>query len=63
MQDASGRFQMIKVPGTERVFEADFVFLALGFISPEQHLAEELGLQRDGRSNFAASAKNYATNE
>ena len=35
--------------------------MALGFGGPEQVIAEELGLNTDGRSNFEAEYGNYAT--
>ncbi|HID21228.1 MAG TPA: glutamate synthase subunit beta [Planctomycetaceae bacterium] len=40
-----------RVPGTERIVQADLVLLALGFLGPEPFLAEELGLETDNRSN------------
>ncbi|MEX1232957.1 MAG: glutamate synthase subunit beta [Planctomycetaceae bacterium] len=49
------------VPGSERVLEADLVFLALGFLGPEQKIAEELGLATDPRSNFQAEYGRFAT--
>lgn len=49
-----GRPTMQEVPGSEHIVEADLVLLAMGFLGPEQYLAESLGLQVDNRSNFAA---------
>ncbi len=51
-----------RVPGTERVVPADLVLLAMGFLGPEQTLAEQLGLETDARSNFKAEYGKYATN-
>jgi glutamate synthase (NADPH/NADH) len=34
-QDEDGRHSMVKVEGSEQVFEADLVFLAMGFLGPE----------------------------
>ena len=50
-----------RVEGTEQVFEADLIFLALGFLGPEQILAEQLGIETDGRSNFKATESDYST--
>ncbi|HSG70906.1 MAG TPA: glutamate synthase subunit beta [Planctomycetaceae bacterium] len=50
------------IPGTEQEWPAELCFLALGFSGPEQFLAEELGLERDVRSNFKAEYGQYATN-
>ncbi|MFW6197852.1 MAG: glutamate synthase small subunit, partial [Myxococcota bacterium] len=60
-KDENGRFQMMEVPGTEETFEADLVLLAMGFLGPEDTLAEKLGLERDPRSNFKAELGKYAT--
>jgi len=48
---------MEEVPGSEKYFEAQLVFLALGFLGPESELVKELGLKTDGRSNIATPPK------
>jgi NAD(P)H-dependent glutamate synthase small subunit len=60
-KDEEGKPQMAEVPGSEEIFEADLVFLAMGFLGPEDTLAEQLGLERDARSNFKADYGKYAT--
>jgi glutamate synthase (NADPH/NADH) small chain len=60
-KDANGKWQMTEVPGSGAVFEADLIFLAMGFLGPEDTLAEKLGLERDARSNFMAEYGKYAT--
>ena len=52
---------MQEVPGSEQIFKADLVLLAMGFISPEATLAEQLGLQLDARNNFQAEHNVYST--
>jgi glutamate synthase (NADPH/NADH) small chain len=47
------------VPGTEETHPAGLVLLAMGFLGPEGHLLEQLGVERDERSNAKAPA--YAT--
>jgi glutamate synthase (NADPH) small chain len=42
------------VAGTEREEPAQLVLLAMGFLGPEQELLEELGVERDARSNVKA---------
>jgi glutamate synthase (NADPH/NADH) small chain len=49
------------VPGTERELPAQLVLLAMGFVGPEQGILEELGLERDARSNIKAEFERYAT--
>lgn len=61
-KDAAGKWQMNEVPGSQQTFEADLIFLAMGFLGPEDTLAEHLGLERDPRSNFKAAYGDYATN-
>lgn len=34
-KDASGRFQLKEVEGSEEIIEADLVLLAMGFLGPE----------------------------
>ncbi len=60
-KDENGRFQMKELPGTEQEFPADLVFLAMGFLGPEQILAEQLGVEMDPRSNFKAEFGDHAT--
>lgn len=50
-----------EIPGSEETWEADLVFLALGFLGPEQYLAESLELDTDQRSNYRAEYGEYAT--
>jgi glutamate synthase (NADPH) small chain len=48
------------VPGTERELPAQLVLLAMGFLGPEPQLLDELGVERDARSNVKA-VKPYTT--
>jgi glutamate synthase (NADPH/NADH) len=48
------------VPNTTQVLEADLVFLAMGFLGPEDTLANQLQLPRDQRSNFKAAYGDFA---
>ncbi|MCX8108980.1 MAG: FAD-dependent oxidoreductase, partial [Verrucomicrobiae bacterium] len=50
------------VPGTEEVFPAQLVLLALGFSGPEQALLDQLGIEKDERSNAKATYGQFATN-
>ena len=49
-----GRPNLVEVPNTTEVLEADLVLLAMGFLGPEATLAEALGMDLDPRSNFKA---------
>jgi len=50
------------VEGTEKRTEADLVLLAMGFLGPEDPVAEQLGVERDARSNYKAEHEIYTTN-
>ena len=50
------------IEGTEKEWPADLVFLALGFRGPESPVAEQLGINLDGRTNYQADYGDYRTN-
>ena len=58
----NGRMSFEEVPGTEKVWEAELVLLAMGFLGPEQYVAEGAGLELDPRSNYQAAHEKYTTN-
>ena len=60
--DEQGRMQMKEVPGSERVFEAELILLAMGFLGPEQYASELLGVQVDPRGNYQAEHGRFSTN-
>ena len=43
-----------EIPGTEKVWPAQLVLLAMGFLGPEKTLLEPLGVAQDERSNVKA---------
>jgi len=56
--------KMSEVPGSERTFPADLVFLAMGFVSPVAALLEAFGVDKDARGNARATTDGngcYAT--
>lgn len=61
-KDASGRFAPVEVPGSEKVFPTQLVLLALGFTGPENQLIDQLGVEKDERSNAKAEYGKYRTN-
>jgi glutamate synthase (NADPH/NADH) small chain len=53
-----GKTTMHEIPGTERVWPADLVFLAMGFLGPEKEgLLGELGVTIDARGNVVTDAE------
>jgi glutamate synthase (NADPH/NADH) small chain len=61
-KDENGRFGPVEVPGTEKVWPAQLVLLAMGFLGPEETVLKELNVATDERSNVKAEYGKYATN-
>ncbi|WP_158736458.1 glutamate synthase subunit beta [Alteribacillus sp. YIM 98480] len=60
--DNNGNKKRIEVPGTEKIWPAQLVLLAIGFSGPEQSLIQSLGINTNERSNVKAEYGNYRTN-
>ncbi|WP_010134814.1 glutamate synthase subunit beta [Ochrovirga pacifica] len=56
------RPKLIEVEGTEKTWPCDLALLALGFTGPENYLADQLGIEKDARSNYKAEYGKYQTN-
>lgn len=61
-RDSSGRLRPEEIPGTEKVWPAQLVLLAMGFTGPEDALLDGMGVERDGRTNAKAEYGRYTTN-
>jgi glutamate synthase (NADPH/NADH) small chain len=61
-RSADGRMNMQEHVGTEQVWPAQLVLIAMGFLGPEDTVLEQLGIERDSRSNAKAEHGNFATN-
>ena len=55
-----GKFKHIE--GTEKIWPADLVLLAMGFLGPEHNATDLVGMEYDERSNFKTKKKSYHTN-
>lgn len=62
VKDAAGRMIPQVVPGSEKVWKADMIILAMGFLGPEDSIPEQLALERDSRSNVKAAYEVFETN-
>ncbi|MFN3652732.1 MAG: glutamate synthase subunit beta [Armatimonadota bacterium] len=61
MQLENGRPRFVDIPDSEEIWEADLVFLAMGFVGPEKGgLVEQLGVELDPRGNVKSDG-NRAT--
>jgi glutamate synthase (NADPH/NADH) small chain len=58
----NGRASPREVPGSDRVFAAQLVLFAMGFRGPESPLLDQLGVEKDARTNAKAEHGYYATN-
>ena len=56
-KDSGGRWKMEEVPGSEKFFPAQLVFLALGFLGPQSEVPSALGIKQDVRSNIQTPPK------
>lgn len=59
--DENGRKSRTPIPGTEKVWPADLVLLAVGFTGPEERIIEELSLATTARQTIEAEYGKYAT--
>lgn len=60
--DENGNKIRDEIPGTEKVWPADLVLLAIGFSGPEQDLIKELEVETNSNSTVKAEYGNYMTN-
>ena len=71
VRDADGKLLGIKttnvndklepIPGTEKTWNADLIFLSMGFLRPEHYINDSLGLELDERGNFNADKLSFRT--
>ena len=57
--------KLVNVPGTEKTYPADMVFLAMGFVNPVATIFDAFGVDKDNRGNAKATTDftgGYATN-
>ena len=57
-----GAFIPKQIAGTEQILPTQLVLLAMGFLGPEDVIAEQLNVDRDERTNFKAEYGRFATN-
>jgi glutamate synthase (NADPH/NADH) small chain len=61
-REGFGPPKMVEIPGSEFELKADLVLFAMGFVGPVQAgLLEQLGVERDARSNVKADTDSYQT--
>ncbi len=60
-KDDKGRFVPKEVAGSERILPTQAVFLAMGFLGPEETVLKGLGVQQDERTNAKAEHGKFIT--
>jgi glutamate synthase (NADPH/NADH) small chain len=58
----NGRFSPREIPGTEKIYPAQLVLLAMGFLGPEETVLGTLGVEYDERGNAKAEHGKFVTN-
>ena len=56
------RFVPVEQPNTEKIWSADLILIAMGFLGPEEKLIEAARLEQDGHSNVKADYDDFKTN-
>jgi glutamate synthase (NADPH/NADH) small chain len=56
-----GQQSMKEVKGTEEIWEADLIFLAMGFVGPEQYLLDKMKVKLSDRNNIHADYGDFST--
>jgi glutamate synthase (NADPH/NADH) small chain len=57
--------KLVEIPGTEKIYPADLVLLAMGFVNPVSSVIDSFGVDKDARGNAKATTDftgGYATN-
>src|SRR5262245_45316302 len=57
----NGRAVPRNIPGSEKVFPAQLILLAMGFSGPENQLLDQLGVEKDARTNAKTEPGSYGT--
>lgn len=61
VRDENGKFVFYEVPGTEKIWPAQLVLIAIGFEGPEPEILQEFGVNSNGR-NVEAKYGEFTTN-
>lgn len=62
LKDEEGRYYFEEVPGSEKVWPAQLVFIAIGFEGAEQPVLKQFGVDQTARNVVAAKYGDFRTN-
>lgn len=60
--EATGRFSMVEVPGSEFELPCQLVLIAAGFLGNQDYVAKAFGVELNERTNVKTASGEYATN-
>ena len=61
-QEKEGKIQMKEIANTEKIWKADLVMLALGFMGPEQEVLNGFGVSINTKGNIDSTYGGFSTN-
>lgn len=61
--EKTGRMAMEEIPGSEYMLEADYVFIAAGFLGSEEYVTKDFGVSLNERTNVKTKPGRYDTSE
>ena len=61
-QEKGGKIQMKEIANTEKIWKADLVMLALGFMGPEQEVLNGFGVSINTKGNIDSTYGGFSTN-
>ena len=61
-ESSNGKQTMVEERGTEKIWEADLVLLAMGFVGPEKYLLEKMQVSLNKKNNINAEHGAFKTN-
>ena len=63
IDEKTGRFSMQEIPGSEYEVNADYVFIAAGFLGSQDYVTKAFHVKTDNRSNVQTEKGKYLTSE
>ena len=62
LQDKDGKMKMKEIANTEKIWKADLILLALGFVGPEKNILDNFGISLNKEQNIESAYGEFTTN-
>ena len=62
VQEKDGTMKMEEIVNTEKIWKADLILLALGFVGPEKNILENFGVSLNDSENIESAYGEFTTN-